>query len=132
MLLQIFLDCRDQIKKPAYEEMLKQIANTQAKGPMATQQQVIMSLDNEASKDHEKLRKIIDYDILPELELRLHTLIKDINLCMDDLIKIKDEIPDDQEEKKVIEKVEGNDERDLVQRIEEINTEMKQLEVNLE
>ena len=85
----------------------------------------LLRLDNEVSKDHEKLRKIIDYDILPELELRLHTLIKDINQCMDDLIKIKDEIPDDPEEKKVIENVEGNDERDLVQRIDEIQAETK-------
>ena len=36
LLLQIFLDSKEPIKKPAFEEMMKQIANTQAKGPVAT------------------------------------------------------------------------------------------------
>ena len=79
LLLQLFLDSKEPIKKPAFEEMMKQIANTQAKGPVATNEQVLMSLDNKGSSDTDKLRKMIDYDILPEMELRLHTLIKQIN-----------------------------------------------------
>ena len=79
--------------------MLKQISNSQAKGPVATATQKAMSLDSPCSQDQEKLRKTIDYDILPEMELRLHSLIKEINQCLDDLVKIKDEIPDEEDEK---------------------------------
>ena len=51
LLLQLFLDCKDQIKKPAYEEMLKQICNIQAKSPMATQQQVLNALEETTVHD---------------------------------------------------------------------------------
>ena len=90
-----------------------------------------MSLDNSASNDQEKLRRMIDYDILPEMELRLHSLIKAIHACMDDLIKIREELPDEEQEK-VEAKVEGDDGRDVIQRINELQTETKQLEANLE
>ena len=99
---------------------MKQIANTQAKGPVATNEQVLMSLDNKGSSDTEKLRKMIDYDILPEMELRLHTLIKQINQCMDDLVSIKDELPEEDEPKT---KKEGEDERDVIERINALQTE---------
>ena len=109
--------------------MLKQISNSQAKGPVATATQTAMSLDSPCSQDQEKLRKTIDYDILPEMELRLHSLIKEINQCLDDLVKIKDEIPDEEDEKET--EVEGQDERDIVERINALQAECKQLEANV-
>ena len=87
-----------------------------------------MSLDNKGSADTEKLRKMIDYDILPEMELRLHTLIKQINQCMDDLVSIKDELPEDDDVKT---NKEGEDERDVIERITALQTEQKQLEEKL-
>ena len=38
---------------------------------------------------------MIDYDVLPEIELRLHSLTKEIHQSMDELIKIKEELPED-------------------------------------
>ena len=81
-----------------------------------------MSLDNKASTDVEKLRKMIDYDILPEMELRLHSLIKQINQCLDDLVSIKDELPDEEEDKT---EKEGEDERDIIVRINQLQEEQK-------
>ena len=74
--------------------MLKQICNVQAKSPMATQQQVLNALEETTVHDQEKLRRMVDYDILPEIELRLHSLIKDINQTFDELQKINEEIPE--------------------------------------
>ena len=130
LLLQLFLDSKEPIKKPAFEEMMKQIVNSQAKGPVATNEQALMSLDNKAPTDVEKLRKMIDYDILPEMELRLHSLIKQINQCLDDLVSIKDELPDEDVDKTEEEK-NVDDERDIVVRMNHLQEEQKSLEGKL-
>ena len=59
---------------------------------------------------------MVDYDILPEIELRLHSLIKDIHKSMDELLKVKDELPEDaSNEEEVKEKnEEEEDQRDIV------------------
>ena len=61
---------------------------------MATQQQVLNALEETTVQDQEKLRRMVDYDILPEIELRLHSLIKDINQSMDELHRMKEEFPE--------------------------------------
>ena len=48
---------------------------------------------------------------------------------MDDLVKIKDEIPDEEDEQKT--EKEGEDERDVIKRIADLQAECKQLETNL-
>ena len=59
---------------------------------MATEGQVLSGLDETAIQDQEKLRRIVDYDIQPEIELRLHALIKEIDLALDDIKRVQQEL----------------------------------------
>ena len=59
---------------------------------MATEGQVLKGLDETAIQDQEKLKRIIDYDIQPEIELRLHALIKEINQALDDIKKVQEQV----------------------------------------
>ena len=57
---------------------------------MATEGQVLKGLDETAIQVQEKLKRIVDYDIQPEIELRLHALIKEINQALDDIKKVQE------------------------------------------
>ena len=59
---------------------------------MATEGQVLSGLDETAIQDQEKLRRIVDYDIQPEIELRLHALIKEIDQALDDIKRVQQEL----------------------------------------
>ena len=58
----------------------------------------------DTDKDQEKLKRIVDYDIVPEMEQILHKNVKYISKCLDSLEGIDDLNSDpkknDEEEKK--------------------------------
>ena len=116
LLLQLFLDCKEQIKKPAFDEMAKQISNVHAKNPMATEGQVLKGLDETAVQDQEKLKRIVDYDIQPEIELRLHALIKEINQALNDIKKEQEQVDPSVSEEPV-------QELDVVQKTQQLKAE---------
>ena len=93
LLLQIFLNCKNQIKRQPFEQLLNLICERQAKTPLAGEHLTdLMKLDLKSKDsekeltgvtDKEKLQKVVDYDIVPELELYLHQLVKDIEASLD-------------------------------------------------
>ena len=73
-----------------------------------------MSLDNkqaslkEGDKDYDRLKKIVDYEVVPEMELLLHAQTKYVKECLDNLqniskinslsLKADDDEEDDEDE----------------------------------
>ena len=105
--------------------MVKQISNVHAKNPMATEGQVLKGLDETAIQDQEKLKRIVDYDIQPEIELRLHALIKEINQALDDIKKVQEQVDPSVSEEPV-------QELDVIQKTQQLKAECSQLEMNLD
>ena len=71
---------------------------------------------------------MVDYDVLPEIELRLHSLTKEIHQSMDELLKIKEELPEEDPSGnetgiKAMEQPVVEETRSIVERTEELKAE---------